>query len=371
MQNISIYPGAILELKSILKNKCPKKIFLVTGKESYIKCGASEKLRWLNEDYNIVHFFDFESNPSSIEVEEGVKIFNKEKCNLIISVGGGSPIDMAKLINYFHCHDYETLEIDNLKNPDFKPIPHICLPTTAGSGSESTHFAVMYIGNEKFSIAHENLIPEIAIIDPELHYSQTPYQKAVSGADALAQAIESLWSIQSTDESRSYSEKALELMWNNLPTVVHHGDKLAHLYVAIGANFAGRAINIAKTTAPHALSYGITKYAGFPHGHAVAISLPIIINLNNKITENNCIDKRGITHVKNQLKRIANILNSEPLNLPKLISDYFSSINIETKIKKLAISDSILKDIVSRINFERMSNNPIYITKEELLKHIL
>jgi len=358
MQNISIYPGAILELQSILRHKNPKKIFLVTGKESYIKCGASEKLSWLNKFYDVIHFFEFESNPSSIDVEQGVKIFNKEKCDLIISVGGGSPIDMAKLINYFHGHDNESLDRDNLKNAEFKPIPHICIPTTAGSGSESTHFAVMYIGNEKFSIAHENLVPEIAIIDPELHYSQTPYQKAVSGADALAQAIESLWSIKSTIESRSYSEKALELVWHNLPSAVHQGDKLAHLNLAVGANLAGRAINIAKTTAPHALAYSFTKFYNIPHGHAVSLTLPYFLefNLNDYLSESN------------YLTILRNFYQGEsPKKIREILFKYYDNLGLEPNFAKISKAKKVDKNLIlDSVNLERLHNNPISISNEDI-----
>jgi len=268
---------------------------------------------------------------------------------------------MAKLINYYHNAGSNIIEESTIKNEKFNPVTHISLPTTAGSGSEATHFAVMYIGDTKYSVAHEKLIPNVAIIDPELHYSQTSYQKAASGADALAQAIESFWSVQSTEESRLYSEKALELVWNNLPKVVHEGDKLAHLKLAVGANLAGRAINIAKTTAPHALAYGFTKYAGLPHGHAVALSLPYFLTLHKNITVKNCNDPRGTEYVKSLMDKISKTIDCESDNIEKALLGFFRTLNIEINFSQLNISNKKFTELLKNINLERLANNPVKV----------
>ncbi len=362
MQNTFIYPGAILELEFILEKTKKKNILLVTGKNSFESCGAKRKLQWLFKQYNVTHFYDFQTNPDSLDVLKGIKFFNENNCDLIISLGGGSAIDMAKLINYYQKGTSNAITEKNLINSWFEPVMHICLPTTAGSGSEATHFAVMYIADTKFSVAHAKLIPNVAIIDPELQYSQTPYQKAVSGADALAQSIESFWSVQSTGESRIYSEKALKLVWANLPDTVQRGNELSHLKVAIGAHLAGKAINIAKTTAPHALAYGFTKHAGLPHGHAVALTLPYFLNVHSQIHYENCNDNRGVEHVKMILNKVANGMNCTTDTLEKTINQYFKNINIEIDLNVLNISSETFEKATKNINYERLMNNPVKIS---------
>lgn len=357
MQHISIYPGAILEVQTTLMQIKAKNIFLVTGKKSFESCGAKKKLKWLFDSYEVTHFNEFQTNPDSNNVIKGVQFFNHGKCDIIVSVGGGSVIDMAKLINYYHNAGLKTIEESTIKNKKFTPVKHISLPTTAGSGSEATHFAVMYIGDTKYSVAHEKLIPNVAIIDSELHYSQTPYQKAVSGADALAQAMESFWSVQSTEESRLYSEKALELVWNNLPRVVHNSDKEAHLKLAVAANLAGRAINIAKTTAPHALAYGFTKHAGLPHGHAVALTLPYFIKLHSNECTHSC---------RESLNKIDTIINNENKELDRCMIDFLDNINLNIRFNQLNISSEIFEQSTQKINFERLLNNPVEITNQTI-----
>ena len=128
--------------------------------------------------------------------------------NIILAVGGGSALDMAKLIRY---HIYK--ETDSY-------IPLVVIPTTAGTGAETTHFSVCYINGEKQSIADSAMLPDYAFVCSELTSHNDAYLTACTGFDAVAQAIESYWSVNSTDESRSYSLKALGLLWKQLPLLI-------------------------------------------------------------------------------------------------------------------------------------------------------
>lgn len=115
---------------------------------------------------------------------------------------------MAKLIRY---HIYK--ETDSY-------IPLVVIPTTAGTGAETTHFSVCYINGEKQSIADSAMLPDYAFVCSELTSHNDAYLTACTGFDAVAQAIESYWSVNSTDESRSYSLKALGLLWKQLPLLI-------------------------------------------------------------------------------------------------------------------------------------------------------
>jgi alcohol dehydrogenase class IV len=366
MQSTFIYPGSSLELCFILNQLNKNKVFLVTGKKSYIQSGAKVSVEEHLKNYDVTHFSDFQINPKWEDVIKGITLFNKNESEIILAVGGGSVIDMAKLINYYHNIDKNTINERSVINPNFSPVPYICIPTTAGSGSEATHFAVMYIGDSKFSVEHNSLVPNYVIIDPEFHCSQTPYQKAVSGIDAFSQSIESFWSILSTNESMMYSQHALKLVWENLPKVINGGDPLVHLKVAIGANFAGKAINIAKTTAPHALSYGFVKNTELPHGHSVAISLPFFIGIHCNITPENCIDIRGVSHVKQQMNKIAYILHTDMNNLEKTVIEFLDKLQLNIRFEELNISQESFNLSTQNINLERLANNPAKIRKDTI-----
>ena len=164
--------------------------------------------------------FRSEENPKIEDVERGVQIFNKNKCDLIIAVGGGSVIDMGKLINFFHTKISPFFQhfSDELKSDEVVSL--VAIPTTAGTGSEATHFAVVYYNSVKYSIASQLLVPNFVIINPCFTYSINAYLTAVTGLDTLSQAIESHWSTGSTKESKTYSKKAIILAWNNLKDAV-------------------------------------------------------------------------------------------------------------------------------------------------------
>ncbi|TCO07872.1 phosphonoacetaldehyde reductase [Natronoflexus pectinivorans] len=358
MHNAITYPGAIRELRFILKRIGAQKVFLVTGRNSYALSGAKSEIENQLSDFNCVEFKEFQVNPDLEDVEAGVKLFEKENCDVIIAVGGGSAIDVAKLINYYHHSSLEDLSANSLENKEFSPVSLICIPTTAGSGSEATHFAVIYVQNIKHSIADTKLMPVQTIIDPTLHYSQTPYQKAVSGIDAFAQAIESLWNVHSTDESVEYAEQAIKTIWLNLEKAVLENDENAHWALALGANLAGRAINITKTTAPHALSYGFTKALGLPHGHSVALSIPFFIKYHAGIQEAECNDNRGAGHVKQVIDRIAFLLDVQTEALSREVFLFFERLGVSVKFSELKISKQLFKEIAKGINYERLKNNP-------------
>lgn len=348
-----LFPGAIHSMDDLLPQLKAKNILLVRGKQSYMKSGAKEVLDVLLNSYNVIEFSDFSVNPKLEEAKIGHQLFEANQIDLIIAVGGGSVIDTAKIIKYLAFKEDANLST-----------PLIAIPTTAGTGTEATHFAVVYIDGEKQSWAHEALLPTVAIIDPYLLKGQTDYQIAVSGFDAFAQGIESLWSVNATSKSRQYSEKAIKILWDNLPNAVK-GDQEAILQLAEGANLAGKAIDIAKTTAPHALSYHITSVFGLPHGHAVALFLPYFISYNFYLKYN-----YSPTHANDEiLSKLLKIIGIQNSSLAALeISKFITALGIETNFKHLGISEKDLMLTLQSANPERVKNNPRVYNVIEFIK---
>ena len=357
-QNVLFNNSSLEYLTKYLKEKSPKNILLVTGKKSYITSGAQLELENLLKDYSWTRFFDFEENPKLEDVQKGVNIFNKDKCDFIVAIGGGSVMDMAKLINYFNnkSKPYEH-HLKSNENAD-GIVSMAALPTTAGSGSESTHFAVVYHNKIKYSIANPFLLPEVVCIIPKFTYKINNYLTAVTSLDALSQAVESFWSIHSNDESLIYAREAIEIIWEYLPAVTRHKDVNARGMLCKASNLAGKAINITKTTAPHAFSYFLTQKLRLSHGHAVAITLPFFCKYNYEITKGSCNDKKGIIFVRNKIISLASIFKTNPIQLCSVIKSFIIDSGLEVHLERLGITKELFFEWKSKVNTERLKNNP-------------
>lgn len=356
-----IFPGSLKLIEEILEEYSGCNIFLVRGNHSFEMSGAKDLFEPIYKKCNITEFSDFSSNPKLNEAEVGYLLFKESNSDLIIAVGGGSVIDTAKIIKYLHYNEnqVQTLSI---------PIPIIAVPTTAGTGSEATNFAVVYIDGVKHSYEEDYLLPDVAIIDSNLLKSQSEYQIAVSGLDALAQGIESYWNVNSTQESMEYASEAIKLIWENLRNAVK-GNQVAMEKMAYGSFLAGKAIRITKTTGPHALSYYITSNYNLAHGHAVSIFLPIFFKYNSDVNSENCNDKRGCKYVVKTMKSIAKILKVEATeSVSQILHDYIIALNIEINFKNLGISRFDIDTIIGEVNEYRFNNNPRKFNRNVLVE---
>ena len=372
MQTEFIGKNSLKNIKKIISNLDAKKILLVTGKGSYKKSGSEEKLIQYLGDAVIKRFFDFEANPNIKDVQVGISIISSFKPDLVIAIGGGSVIDIAKLINIFAVHVAKEKEIYEFVNESSSVkqagLPLIAIPTTSGTGSEATHFAVVYIGNKKYSFAHKYVLPDFSIIDPSLSYSNPAYIKACSGFDALSQAIESFWAVGSTEESRSYSREAIKIILSSIEMAVLESDKKSMDRMSLAANLAGKAINISKTTAAHAVSYPITKFLGIPHGHAVALTLGSFFVINSHYSESQLNDSRGIQYFDNISKELLNLFDcSESEQVSQRLNQIMANIGLEANLKSIFSKKNIDYDLIKKeINLERLNNNPVKVNSSQI-----
>ena len=366
---IRIANGSVGRVRAVLDQLRARSIFLVTHMIAYQNSGAEAKLAPILSNRHVVRFTDFEPNPKLQEAERALELLKTNPCDVVLAVGGGSAIDMAKLVCVFAAQQAPPQEIiAGLPHLKPKQLPLIAVPTTAGTGSEATHFAVVYVDDKKYSIAHPSLLPDFAMVDPELTYDLPGDLTAVSGLDALCQGIESLWSVQSTEESRRFARKAVRWAWNNLETAVHRPTPQSRFAMCQASHLAGRAINISKTTAPHALSYSITSRCGIPHGHAVALTMGPILIYNSQVSSVDIGDSRGVAYVRDTMKEILDILGCRtPEEACQKIFHLMESIGCSTRLRTLNLSSSELrKHIAENVNLERLENNPRTLGKEQV-----
>jgi len=365
---------SLQNLQGILEGQDIKKILLVTGKKSFILSGAEKKLRPFLQNKIVKTFNDFSPNPELDEVVNGIEQYKKSNPDMVIAIGGGSVLDIGKIINFLannsgNPYDY----ITQLKKPTLQGKPFIAIPTTSGTGTESTHFATVYIDKKKYSMADKKLLlPQVSIVDPSLTESMPFYLTASTALDALCQSIESLWAVNSTKESRTYAREALTIAIHTIENVVNNPNKTSRLNMAKASHLSGKAINISKTTASHSISYPITSYFDIAHGHAVALTIGQLIDFNASISDKDCNDKRGVQFVKERLNEIIDLMGCDDVvDVEIFFQTLMRKIGIEPRLQRLNINDNERKLIVEEgFTKERMNNNPRRVLKKDIL-HML
>jgi len=349
--------GNINNLKHILKKENSKNIFLVTGKKSFDSCGAKKVLEGLLKDYKVYRFNEFSSNPDIKDIREGYGLFKKSNYDTLISIGGGSVIDVAKAIKLFHY------------NNSNEKIPLVAIPTTAGSGSEATYFIVYYKDKEKQSKGDSEItLPDYAICDPQFTLSLPTKIAASTGMDALSQAIESYWCINSTKKSKKFAKESILLLKHNLEASVKTKSLKSKLNVMKATNLAGKAINITKTTACHSISYPITSHFNIPHGHAVGLTLGEMLIYNSEVNEKDCLDSRGVGYVKKTIQELVDLIGVKNVKEAKnRIKNLMNNIGLETRLSELSINKQGMELIVEKgFEPERVKNNPRLLKKQDL-----
>lgn len=207
-----------------------------------------------------IRYNEVPSNPTIEFADQILLEAKKVNCTEIESIGGGSTIDVGK---------YVAFKLD---------VPHTAIPTTAGTGSEVTKFAVFVKDGKKVSLSDERLIPNNYTLDASRVVGLDALHTAASGLDALSQGIESYWAKKATNDSRYWSKKAIRLASKNLiDSYDNPNNEYLRLRMLQAANYSGRAINIAGTSICHAISYALTTRYEIPHGIACAHTLPFFI----------------------------------------------------------------------------------------------
>ena len=336
----------------LIKQIKEEKVFLVCGKSFLEK----ELYKELSLEAKVLYTYtDFLPNPELASVKKGIEIFNKLKCSLLLAVGGGSAIDVAKGIKAFlYCKNSE--EIDSLI-PQDNEIPLIAIPTTAGSGSESTHFAVIYKNGNKLSIAERYLLPSSVLLDSALLKSLPEYQRKTTFLDALSHSIESFWSIKANEKSREIAERALSLCIKYKQGYLENLEQ-GNEGMLTASNYAGQAIDITTTTAGHAMSYKLTTLYGISHGHAVFLCLRELWPWMWEQAKEN--DHVALFKTMNRIAEIMGCKSGEDIIL------FMDTLLRELGLNYPQISEYDIEVLVNEVNIQRLNNHPLSINKDDL-----
>ena len=296
-------------------------------------------------------FSEYHPNPELQDAVPAVEMFRKGLCNGIISIGGGSAMDTAKAVKaILHSGSTE----DAIAGHYHEPVdtPHLAIPGTAGTGAEATQNAVVYLGDRKASLSHPALRPDGVILDADLLDTLPEYHKKSAALDALSQGIESWWSRSATEESRVHAYLAVLGVLDNLKAYLAGDPHAAEEMLDAGFQ-SGKAIQITRTTAAHAMSYQLTKQMGLAHGHACMVTLPVLWE--------KMLDTENVKEMLSDLAMKMRL--SDPQMVPKLLRGIMY--DLEMKIPEMP-GEEMMNRMTLAVDPDRLGNHPTGMTADDI-----
>lgn len=349
------------ELDDFFLHSGIKRIFLVCG-HSFKRMNIGTYFGKLEKRIGIrvISFSDFAPNPCYDSVEKGVQLFREADCSMIVAVGGGSAMDVAKCIKLYA--NMESTQCYLLQKIIPNDIRLLAVPTTAGTGSEATRFAVIYKDGEKQSISDESCIPSVVVMDPSTLETLPEYHRKSSMMDAFCHAVESLWSIHSTPESRRYSMEAIRIIQKYRGMYLMNKEE-GNRQMMQGAYIAGKAINIAQTTAGHAMCYKLTSMYGISHGHAAALCVarlwPYMLEHQER-----CIDPRGKEYLRNMFAELTEVMGG--IGTEHAVERFVYMIDELGLAASLEGSSGDIDVLKTSVNPVRLKNTPVLLDVEDM-----
>ncbi len=250
-------------------------------------CGVVEK-QLRDKGISYVRYTDVTPNPRDSEVMKGVELYKKEECDMIVAVGGGSPMDLAKGVGASWSNEVEVNELEGVDKVVVPSPPLICIPTTAGTAAEVSQFAIINSVKQKnkMAIISKGVVPDLALIDPQTTVTMPPYLTATTGMDALSHAIEAFMSNASSPVTDINALRAIELIRDNLKTAYNEPEnREARENMLLGSLLAGLAFSNASLGLVHSMAHSLGGMLDLPHGFCNAVLLEHIVEFNYSSVE--------------------------------------------------------------------------------------
>ena len=356
-----------------LKELKGKKAMLVFGSERMIKDGTIPKIQSLLKEAGIESeiYSGIKNDPSVAEVKKGAEVMTAYGPDLIVGIGGGSPIDAAKAMWIFY--EYPELTFEEAAKPFTLPemrkkASFIASPTTSGTGTEVTSFSVIADSNTdiKYPIADYNITPDVAIVDPALVQSMTPTLIANTGMDALTHALEAYVSTAANPFTDALAMKSIEMTVKYLVDS-YNGDSEARDQMHISQCLAGMSFSNAILGIVHSMAHKTGKIFNIAHGCANAVYLPYVIQFNAK--------EAGAVYadIAKRLGLEGETEEELTASLVKLVKDFRIAMNMPQSLKEYGVEEAFFKEHLDGIAETAVSDpctgtNPRAISAEEMKK---
>lgn len=354
---------AITQLAQAIGHRGVTKALVVTD-ATLVELGIVDRVTAALDEHGIAHatYDGVAPDPTFTQVEQGFARYCDEGCDGVVAVGGGSPMDAAKVIAAMATNDKSLAQLEGKFKVRTPPAPLFAVPTTAGTGSEATVAAVVSdpATHAKKFFLDPKLLPSMVALDPTLMTGLPPAITAATGMDALTHAVESFIAKSSNPRTEEYAITAVRLVFAHLPTAVRQGDDLgARSGMALASYYAGLAFTRTSVGYVHAVAHTLGAYYGTPHGLANAIVLPHVLEFSKDDAEA-------------QLARLADVLELGGTSPADRAARFISAVrDLEATIGIPATLDALKPDDIGPIAEQALAEAwldypvPTYMTQDE------
>ena len=367
--------GARKSVGNYAKTFGAKKVFLVSD-PGVVEAGWLADIAGCLEEEGIeyVTFTQVSPNPRSEEVMLGAQLYQEHQCNVIVAVGGGSPMDCAKGVGIVSANGKHILDYEGIDTIDLPIPPLIFIPTTAGTSADVSQFAIIsdQVDKVKISIVSKAVVPDVALIDPETTLTMDPFLSACTGVDALVHAVEAFVSTGAGPLTDMHALDGMRLINENLVALVANpADLQLREQVMLGSMKAGLAFSNAILGAVHAMSHSLGGYLDLPHGLCNAMLLEHVINFNYRDAEDRFkvvaqtlgIDIRGMTSNQVRERLVHQVVDlKQQVGLSQKLAASGVSVTDIPMLSEHAISDPCILT-----NPRRSSKRDVEVVYEEAL----
>lgn len=368
--HVVLAPGAVHRVRDLVDGYAAERVLVVASTNGVQRAGLD---RWLDDPrYRL--FSAFRPNPDLSDVLAGCALRDEWRPSLVVGLGGGSAMDVAKLVRALPADRTRALACltDAPENLSTGVGTLVLVPTTSGTGSEVTRFATVFDGYRKHSFDHPLAAATLSVVDPELT-ATCPREVVTScAADALCHAVESLWARRSTPGSRADALRALRGLTALTAEQIRDNDRAVRERLARAALDAGAAINVTRTTAAHAFAYPLTRRHGVPHGVACLLNLRWVYAYNTRRLDAYCEDPRGTAHVRAQLDAVASACRTDVAGVPVHLAGLLSDLGWSPHLSDYGVSsDDVAGFVGAGLGATaRASNNPVRLVPDLVARAI-
>jgi alcohol dehydrogenase class IV len=304
-----------------VQNYGGKRILLVTD-PGVIAAGWGREIQTLlqESDFEVVVFDALSPNPRDYEIMNGAELYRQAGCDVIVAVGGGSPLDCAKGIGIVVSNGGSILSYEGVDQVPVPMPPLICIPTTGGTSADISQFAIITDTSEKVkrAIISKSVVPDVALVDPVTLTTMSPYLTACSGMDAMVHAIEAYVSNASSPITDVHALEAIRLIHSNLLFSVQNPDnEIFRHQIMLASLQAGLAFSNASLGCVHSMAHSLGGFLDLPHGECNALLLPHVVNYNftvaperfSRIGQALGLDLSGLNESESRKKMVNSIID--------------------------------------------------------------